>query len=107
MPAQVRLRRSSASSKARPFQPQSRWMKQALPVTGADGQSQILGGVATISRVQSPAVVTHYNIEPTLDLYANVQGRDLGGREFGRVEVGVRVDPQGRHSCAYKLGQAL
>jgi multidrug efflux pump subunit AcrB len=52
---------------------------EALPVTGADGQSQILGGVATISRVQSPAVVTHYNIEPTLDLYANVQGRDLGG----------------------------
>ncbi|MFP3449381.1 hypothetical protein, partial [Pseudomonas sp. SIMBA_067] len=34
---------------------------EALPVTGADGQSQILGGVATISRVQSPAVVTHYN----------------------------------------------
>ncbi|MFB3304034.1 efflux RND transporter permease subunit [Pseudomonas sp. AMR01] len=52
---------------------------EALPVTGADGQSQILGGLATISRVQSPAVVTHYNIEPTLDLYANVQGRDLGG----------------------------
>lgn len=52
---------------------------EALPVTGANGQSQILGGVATISRVQSPAVVTHYNIEPTLDLYANVQGRDLGG----------------------------
>ncbi|MGH8450662.1 efflux RND transporter permease subunit, partial [Pseudomonas sp.] len=52
---------------------------EALPVTGADGQSQILGGVATIARVQSPAVVTHYNIEPTLDLYANVQGRDLGG----------------------------
>jgi len=52
---------------------------EALPVTGAGGESQILGGVATISRVQSPAVVTHYNIEPTLDLYANVQGRDLGG----------------------------
>ena len=48
-------------------------------LTGADGQSQILGGVASISRVQSPAVVTHYNIEPTPDLYANVQGRDLGG----------------------------
>ena len=52
---------------------------EALPITGSDGQSQILGGLATIKRVDSPAVVTHYNIEPTLDLFANVQGRDLGG----------------------------
>ncbi|MEK1910199.1 MAG: efflux RND transporter permease subunit, partial [Pseudomonas chlororaphis] len=52
---------------------------EALPVTGSNGQSQILGGLASISRVDSPAVVTHYNIQPTLDLYANVQGRDLGG----------------------------
>jgi multidrug efflux pump subunit AcrB len=52
---------------------------EALPVTGANGQSQILGGLADIHRVQTPAVVTHYNIEPTLDIYANVQGRDLGG----------------------------
>jgi multidrug efflux pump subunit AcrB len=52
---------------------------EALPITGSDGQSQILGGLATIKRVDSPAVVTHYNIQPTLDLFANVQGRDLGG----------------------------
>ncbi|WP_455921415.1 efflux RND transporter permease subunit [Pseudomonas putida] len=52
---------------------------EALPVTGANGQSQILGGLATIHRVDTPAVVTHYNIQPTLDIYANVQGRDLGG----------------------------
>ncbi len=51
---------------------------EALPVTGSNGQSQILGGLATINRVASPAVVTHYNIQPTLDIYANVQGRDLG-----------------------------
>ncbi len=51
---------------------------EALPVTGSNGQTQILGGLATISRVDSPAVVTHYNIQPTLDVYANIQGRDLG-----------------------------
>lgn len=51
---------------------------EALPVTGSNGQAQILGGLANISRVDSPAVVSHYNIQPTLDLYANVQGRDLG-----------------------------
>ncbi|MDE1166184.1 MAG: efflux RND transporter permease subunit [Pseudomonas sp.] len=52
---------------------------EALPVTGANGQSQILGGLADIHRIQTPAVVSHYNIQPTLDIYANVQGRDLGG----------------------------
>ncbi|QIH08586.1 MULTISPECIES: efflux RND transporter permease subunit [unclassified Pseudomonas] len=51
---------------------------EALPVTGSNGQAQILGGLANISRADSPAVVSHYNIQPTLDLYANVQGRDLG-----------------------------
>lgn len=51
---------------------------EALPVTGSNGQAQILGGLANISRVDSPAVVSYYNIQPTLDLYANVQGRDLG-----------------------------
>lgn len=51
---------------------------EALPVTGSNGQSHILGGLATLRRVHSPAVVTHYNIQPTLDLYANIQGRDLG-----------------------------
>lgn len=50
-----------------------------LPVTGAGGQAQILGGLASVRRVATPAVVSHYAIEPTLDLYANVQGRDLGG----------------------------
>ncbi|MDB6049377.1 MAG: transporter, partial [Pseudomonas sp.] len=52
---------------------------EALPITGSNGQSQILGGLATIKRVESPAVVTHYNIQPTLDIFANIQGRDLGG----------------------------
>jgi multidrug efflux pump subunit AcrB len=51
---------------------------QNLPVTGANGNSQILGGLAKISRSQTSAVVTHYDILPTIDLYATTQGRDLG-----------------------------
>jgi multidrug efflux pump subunit AcrB len=51
-----------------------------LPVTSAiGGTSQVLGGLATITRGQTPAVVTHYNILPTIDLYATTQDRDLGG----------------------------
>ncbi|WP_164276010.1 efflux RND transporter permease subunit [Stenotrophomonas sp. B1-1] len=51
---------------------------QALPVTGSSGTPQVLGGLAQIQRGSSSAVVSHYNVQPTLDLYANVQGRDLG-----------------------------
>jgi CzcA family heavy metal efflux pump len=50
-----------------------------LPVTPvAGGQSQILGALGKFSRVQSPAVVTHYNVLPVIDLYATTQDRDLG-----------------------------
>ena len=52
---------------------------QNLPVTDAGtGASQVLGGVARFSRDQSSTVVTHYNILPTMDLYATTQDRDLG-----------------------------
>ncbi|MDE1179263.1 efflux RND transporter permease subunit [Paraburkholderia sp.] len=49
-----------------------------LPVTSKTGQSQILGGIATVTRGVGNAVVSHYNIEPLYDIYATPQGRDLG-----------------------------
>ncbi len=52
---------------------------QNLPVTGPTGNSaQILGGLSNISRSQSRTLVTHYNIMPTIDLFATIQDRDLG-----------------------------
>jgi CzcA family heavy metal efflux pump len=52
-----------------------------VPVTSTNpgGATQILGGIAKISREQTPAIVSHYNVQPTIDLYATTQGRDLGG----------------------------
>ncbi len=51
-----------------------------VPVTGAaGGAAQILGGLGRISREQSDAVVSHYNVAPTIDLFATTQDRDLGG----------------------------
>jgi CzcA family heavy metal efflux pump len=51
-----------------------------VPITGAGatGGSQILGGLGTIKRDSAPAVVSHYDIQPVLDIYATTQGRDLG-----------------------------
>ncbi|HWG87076.1 MAG TPA: efflux RND transporter permease subunit [Candidatus Acidoferrales bacterium] len=40
---------------------------------------QVLANLATISPATTPALVSHYNIQPVVDVYASVQGRDLGG----------------------------
>ncbi|MDR3513072.1 MAG: efflux RND transporter permease subunit [Caulobacteraceae bacterium] len=51
-----------------------------LPITaGKPGDMQILGGLGTITREDSDAVVSHYAIQPAFDLYATTQDRDLGG----------------------------
>jgi len=61
---------------------------QNIPISGA-GQKvpEILNDVAAIQRESELAVVTHFNIRRTLDIYGSVQGRDLGGvgREIQKV----------------------
>ncbi len=50
-----------------------------IPLPGR-GQSptQTLGNVATVKRIDLPAIINHVNTELAFDVYANVQGRDLG-----------------------------
>jgi len=50
-----------------------------VPVTSAKtGAPQYLGGVARITPGPSAGVVSHYNVQPVIDIYAATQGRDLG-----------------------------
>ncbi len=49
-----------------------------LPLTAAHS-TQLLGGLATLSTQPLSAVVTHYNVAPTVNIMAAVQTRDLGG----------------------------
>ncbi|MDA8232979.1 MAG: efflux RND transporter permease subunit [Magnetospirillum sp.] len=48
-----------------------------LPIT-ANGATQLLGGLASVDRGPSAGVVSHYNVQPVIDLFGSVQGRDLG-----------------------------
>src|SRR6201747_1508001 len=50
-----------------------------IPVTsfGAGG-AQLLGGLANVERTNSNVVVSHYNVQPVIDIFATPQGRDLG-----------------------------
>ncbi|WP_321945172.1 efflux RND transporter permease subunit [Paraburkholderia sp. J10-1] len=54
-----------------------------IPVTTSQSvtftpQNQ-LGTLGTVSRSEQEAVVSHYNVQPVLDIFASTQGRDLGG----------------------------
>ncbi len=52
-------------------------MSTNLPGRGQSG-SQMLSNVATIERKETPLVISHTNVQPTFDVFANVQGTDLG-----------------------------
>jgi CzcA family heavy metal efflux pump len=52
---------------------------QALPITASGNpQSPILGGIAEVKRATSSAVVSQYDIQSLVQIYATPQGRDLG-----------------------------
>jgi len=52
---------------------------ETLPISaGATGTPPILGGIASIKRSTSSAVVSQYDIQPMVQIYATPQGRDLG-----------------------------
>ncbi len=40
--------------------------------------SELLSNLATVERRTTPGVVNHYNIQPAYDIFANIQGADLG-----------------------------
>ncbi len=53
---------------------------QNVPITGSGASAPaILGSLATIQRGAGMALVSHYDIQPVIDIYGSVQGRDLGG----------------------------
>ncbi len=50
-----------------------------IPLSGGDGRApQILSSVANIQRTNVPAVVSHYAVQPVIDLYATPDRADLG-----------------------------
>jgi multidrug efflux pump subunit AcrB len=65
---------------------------------GINGSSQILSNLATVHRSVAPAVVSHYNAAPAIDIYGSVDGADLGyvAAELNRIIAGAKKDlPKG------------
>ncbi|WP_051979121.1 efflux RND transporter permease subunit [Edaphobacter aggregans] len=58
---------------------------RTIPVTSSSSSygsspsgAQLFENLTTMSRMQEPAVASHYNVQPVIDIYASVQGMDLG-----------------------------
>ena len=77
------------------------------PITAPGAPApQVLGNLATVTPGVTPAVISHYNIQPVMDVYASVQGRDLGGvaRDTRKIVAsfekklpkGSRIDVRGQ-----------
>ena len=47
--------------------------------TPAAPAAQLLSNLAQIRHESSPGITNHYNVQPVFDVFASVQGRDLGG----------------------------
>jgi multidrug efflux pump subunit AcrB len=57
-------------------------------------QAQILGSLGSLSRAAQDAVVSHYNVQPVIDIYGAAQGRDLGGvaSDISRIVDGAKKE---------------
>ena len=75
---------------------------QNTPVTGtgANTPPQILANLVSTSAAARPAVASHYNAQPMINVYASVDGRDLGGvsdEVFKDVKTVEKDLPKGSH----------
>jgi multidrug efflux pump subunit AcrB len=85
---------------------------QTIPVgdtagPGPNAQPEIVGGLARVSTTAIPGVVSHNAIMPVVDIYANVEGLDLGA--VSRAMQAIIDDMQGelpRGAAVALTGQA-
>jgi multidrug efflux pump subunit AcrB len=71
---------------------------QNIPITNGVAPPQILASLGSFTRGSEMAVVSHYNIQPVVDIFGSVDGRDLGGvsRDIAKIIENSKKDlPQG------------
>jgi multidrug efflux pump subunit AcrB len=60
----------------------------------ASGGPQLLSNMVTVGRSVAPAIVNHYNVQPVMDVYANVDRRDLGSVGAGVEKIVAEMTPK-------------
>src|SRR5690606_22387142 len=67
---------------------------ESIPVTGLrSSEPQMLGALGRVVRVNSQAVISQYNIQPLVSVYAATQGRDLGAGARDVERGNARLQP--------------
>jgi multidrug efflux pump subunit AcrB len=72
---------------------------ETIPVDQGNGdpggqQSQLLGALGKITQTGTPLLVSHYSIQPSVDIFISNQGRDLGA-VYDQVAQAVKeMNPQ-------------
>jgi multidrug efflux pump subunit AcrB len=77
-----------------------------IPITNVRNSSrpQILGALADITPAWASAVVSHYNVQPVIDIFAAVQDRDLGSvaKDINALILDTKNDlPKGSHLAVH------
>jgi multidrug efflux pump subunit AcrB len=62
--------------------------------SGTTGPPRLLSSLATLERREVPAVLSHSNVQPVFDVYANVQDRDLGGVSVAVQRIAAELRPK-------------
>jgi multidrug efflux pump subunit AcrB len=65
---------------------------QNLPINATGQPTTVLGGIADISRSQTNVVVSQYDISSMVEIFATVQGRDLGAVSSEIRDIMTRND---------------
>jgi CzcA family heavy metal efflux pump len=80
---------------------------QSVPITsGSTTAPQLLGAIADIHRTRASAVISQYNIQMLVQIYATTQGRDLGAvaSDVRRV-IAAHASELPKGSSVQMLGQ--
>ncbi|MDE2602979.1 MAG: efflux RND transporter permease subunit [Bradyrhizobium sp.] len=88
------------------YQMDSMGALETLPITAGGPVAPILGGIANITRTTSNAVVSQYDIQPMVQIYATPQGRDLGAVAADvRAVIADTAKEAPKGSSVHLLGQ--
>ena len=68
---------------------------ETIPVSSvAERRPQMLGNLAQVNLQAEPAVISHYNVQPMINVYASVNGRDLGSVSDEVAKRVSNIEPQ-------------
>lgn len=71
------------------------------------GPPQLLSNLATLERREVPAVLSHSNVQPVFDVYANRQDRDLGSVAAAVQQIAADLRPKPRRRRGGKMRKTL